>query len=390
MAKWQDAAAVALQARLAVSLEGEPATAKTSWLQGFARSQNWYMETVIASVREPADFGGFLVPTADGKGAVRIPDAWVNRLIDAVAHGLTPFVFLDEANTAPPATQAALLRFIFERVIGDHRLPADMAVALAVNPPECSAGAYEWPAPMANRLIHLQVDPQEGANEWADGIEGDWPSPIFPILPARWREQLPTATALVANFIRHRPEQLHAMPKEEAGRAGAWPSRRTWDFARTVLAATEALILANPSQRAHFKAVQAFLVSGCVGKGSAIAFADWRQTLRFPSVEEALSKPDKVKIPDDDSITRVFLSAVIHAARADGTASTFKPAATLINRVMSERGIDVGTPAFKALTAADKDASGRPGTPRLPKGVAIADLAALTHIADLNRMIYGK
>src|SRR5689334_24270832 len=72
-------------------------------------------ETVIASSREPSDFAG--LPIVVG-GEVRFaPPAWARRLAEA-GRGL---LFLDELSTAPPAVQAALLRVVLERAVGDRK-----------------------------------------------------------------------------------------------------------------------------------------------------------------------------------------------------------------------------------------------------------------------------
>src|SRR5207248_8810483 len=44
-------------------------------------------------------------------------------------------LFLDELTTAPPAVQAAMLRVVLERVVGDVTLPPAVRVVAAANPP---------------------------------------------------------------------------------------------------------------------------------------------------------------------------------------------------------------------------------------------------------------
>ena len=52
--------------------------------------------------------------------------------------------------------QAALLRVVLERVVGDLELPADVAVVAAANPPEQAADGWDLSAPLANRFCHLE------------------------------------------------------------------------------------------------------------------------------------------------------------------------------------------------------------------------------------------
>jgi len=58
-----------------------------------------------------------------GDGVRFAPPSWALRLAEA-GHGL---LFLDELSTAPPAVQAALLRVVLERAVGDLMLPDAVA-----------------------------------------------------------------------------------------------------------------------------------------------------------------------------------------------------------------------------------------------------------------------
>ena len=112
-----EALGVAVAARVPVLLWGAPGTGKTSAIRAMAEVMGLPCETVIASIREPSDFAG--LPIVVG-GEVRFaPPAWARRLAEA-GRGL---LFLDELSTAPPAVQAALLRVVLERAVGDLTLP---------------------------------------------------------------------------------------------------------------------------------------------------------------------------------------------------------------------------------------------------------------------------
>jgi MoxR-like ATPase len=69
--------------------------------------------------------------------------SWARRLTDA-GHGL---LFLDELTTAPPAVQAAMLRVVLERAVGDVELPASVRIVAAANPAEQAADGWELTAP---------------------------------------------------------------------------------------------------------------------------------------------------------------------------------------------------------------------------------------------------
>src|SRR5256714_7431605 len=144
-----EALGIAVSARVPVLLWGAPGTGKTSAVRAMAKAIGWPCETVIAAIREPSDFAGLPVVTA---GDVHMaPPRWAQRLA-AAGHGL---LFLDEISTAPPAVQAALLRVVLERVVGDLELPDEVTVGAAANPPEQAADGWDLAAPLAHRVCHL-------------------------------------------------------------------------------------------------------------------------------------------------------------------------------------------------------------------------------------------
>lgn len=138
-----------------VMLWGQPGTGKSAAVASLgsalaARANGTFpVEIVVASLREPVDFAGLPVIV---DGAVRLaPPAWAERLASA-GQGL---LFLDEITTAPPATQAALLRVVRERVIGDLSLPEGVVIVAAGNPADINAGTWDLTSALANRFCHL-------------------------------------------------------------------------------------------------------------------------------------------------------------------------------------------------------------------------------------------
>src|SRR3954465_13039585 len=174
----QDTATAALgtaaAARVPVLLWGAPGTGKTSAIRAMAAAAGWPCETVIASIREPSDFAG--LPIVRDGGVDLAPPRWAVRLA-ASGRGV---VFFDEVSTAPPAVQAALLRVVLERTVGDLELPDGVTVVAAANPPEQAAGGGELSPPLANRFCHL--DWPLDARALADGFSGGWTAPVAPEL----------------------------------------------------------------------------------------------------------------------------------------------------------------------------------------------------------------
>src|SRR5262245_48759500 len=135
----RDALALAVAARVPTLLWGGPGIGKTSAVREMAASAAWPCEIVIASIREPSDFAGLPVIGNEDGSVHMAPPRWAQRLASE-GKGL---LFLDEVSTAPPAVQAALLRVVLERTVGDLALPDAVAVVAAANPPEQAADGWD-------------------------------------------------------------------------------------------------------------------------------------------------------------------------------------------------------------------------------------------------------
>src|ERR687886_3003674 len=215
-----EALSVAVAARVPVLLWGGPGTGKSSAVRDLACAMGWPCEVVIASIREPSDFAGLPVVS---NGHVRFaPPRWAQRL-GAAGHGI---LFLDEIPTAPPAVQAALLRVVLERVVGDLELPAEVAVVAAANPPEQASDGWDLSAPLANRFCHIEWNAD--AMGFAQGITAGWPKPPVPRLDSSWETRQSLARGLVGAFVSARPSLLSQPPREAAAAGRAWPSPRPW------------------------------------------------------------------------------------------------------------------------------------------------------------------
>lgn len=290
------------RAGVAVLLWGLPGIGKSSLVNALADAEGLPMETVIASLREPADFAG--LPVVQDSGVELAPPAWAKRLATADSG----YLFLDELTTAPPAVQAAALRVVLDRVVGDLTLPHGVRIIAAANPPEQAADGWDLAAPMANRFLHIDHAPS--TDDWIDGMTTGFLTPasgrvldFSPLLRAASRAE-------VASFIRTRPDLLHALPKDDAASGRAWPSHRTWTMTADVLAFldpadTPATLLA---------------ASGLVGEGAATEYIAWRSLNDLPDPADVLADPASVPWATlEPSRAWATLTAVTAYATADGT-----------------------------------------------------------------------
>ncbi len=325
--------AIVIQAGIPVLLWGSPGTGKTSQINALGLALHRHIECVIASIREPADFGG--LPALQDGGVVLYAPAWAHRLANA-GNGI---LFIDEISTAPPAVQAALLRVVLDRVVGDLPLPAETAVVAAANPPEEAAGGWDLSPPMANRFCHLNctLDPAV----WVEGMLNGFDSGSTKPLPDDWEQEIPAAKALIASFIRHRPYLLLQLPVAEASRGKAWPSPRSWDMAARLLAAAVS----------EDTDTLAKLLAGCVGEGPALEFLAWRDALDLPNPETLLANPNEFLLPNRGDQAFAVLSSVASAVVHNLTAKRWSAAWAILALAAEQGGKDVAAVACKTLVA---------------------------------------
>jgi MoxR-like ATPase len=298
-----EALSVAVSARVPVLLWGSPGTGKTSAVVALGKQADWPVEVVIGSIREPSDFAGLPVVT---DGGVRLsPPAWATRLVDH-GHGL---LFLDELTTAPPAVQAAMLRIVLERVVGDLALPDDVRIVAAANPPQEAADGWELAPPLANRLVHIDW-PVDG-KAIARGLAVGFPKGrIAPLDHLRDSAEWVKARATVAAFLEVRPPLVLQLPKSAADAGRGWPSPRSWEAVATLLAACETLGATDDARAA--------LVEGAVGDGAALEFLAWLDNLDLPDPEEVLADPDSFVLPERSDRAFAVLTAVAAVAVTGG------------------------------------------------------------------------
>jgi hypothetical protein len=330
------ALAVAVAARVPTLLWGGPGMGKTSAVREMAAAAKLPCEIVIASIREPSDFAGLPIVATDGSGVHLAAPAWAQRLAES-GHGV---LFLDELSTAPPAVQAALLRVVLERTVGDLALPADVAVVAAANPPEQAADGWDLAPPLANRFCHLDWFLE--AREWADGMVGGFPTPEIASIPEDALErQLASLRGSIGAFLSTRPGLLFAPPSDEASAGRAWPSPRSWDMAGRLIAASN---VAGASDE-----VVALLASGAVGGGAASEYLTWRSDLELPDPEAVLRDPDSFELPARGDRAYAALAAITSAVLADNTAPRWEAAWRAIAAGTRNGQADIAVAAVRAL-----------------------------------------
>ena len=301
---------------LPVLNEGLPGNAKSARVKQMGKVLKVKAKSIFLAQHPPEDLAGALVP--DGKGGARqiCPLLQVRELM-ADGEGI---IHLDELNGAPPATHGAAQSFIHERMAGDQLMPGRIRIIASQNPEGIATGGYRLPTPLANRFVHL-TDPGPSAREWnlwcmEDCIdEEEDPTdkllrrtqPTLALLEKQvskaWKAEWRKTTSLFSAFLESAPSVMHRMPPENDPEASkAWPSPRTWDYAKR--AWTTATILQRGDQ------VRDMLIHGCVGTGAADMFLEYARNTDIPKPEDVLSGKWEIDVHRIDIVFAAYTGAV--------------------------------------------------------------------------------
>lgn len=190
--------------KLSTMIWGPPGVGKSSIVAQTAHKYGMGFIDVRLSQLAPTDLRGLPVPQ-DG-----ISKWYPPEFLPSEGRGV---LFLDELNMAPPTMQGMAQQLILDRKVGSYDLPEGWFVWAAGNRKEDKAAVFDMPAPLANRFIHLEVQP-----DFASFKDYGFSAGIHERILA---------------FLAFRPALLHAMDS----RRPAWPSPRSWEMASTLLGA---------------------------------------------------------------------------------------------------------------------------------------------------------
>ena len=240
---------------LSTMIWGSPGIGKSAIVAQTAAAAGLDFIDVRLSQLAPTDLRGLPVPDDKQKVSRWYPPEFLPRT------GSKPGIFfLDEINMAPPAMQGMAQQLILDRKVGSYHVPDGWFIWAAGNRKEDRAAVFDMPAPLANRFLHLEVEP-------------DWDSFKAHALASGMHEQ-------IIAFLAYRPTLLHALDPMKP----AWPSPRSWELASKLHGATLDIAAAV----------------GTAASSEFLAYLRIYETL--PSLEPILEgKGDKIGFPVEPS-----------------------------------------------------------------------------------------
>jgi MoxR-like ATPase len=187
--------------QISTMIWGAPGIGKSSIVSQLAIEHQLQFIDVRLSQLAPTDLRG--LPVAEDGRSKWFPPEFLPQSGKGI-------LFLDEINMAPPAMQGMAQQLILDRRVGSYTVPNGWFIWAAGNRKEDRAGVFDMPAPLANRFLHLQVEP-------------DFDSFKTYALTQKVHEQ-------IIAFLSFRPSLLHKIDPQQP----AWCSPRSWMMASTL------------------------------------------------------------------------------------------------------------------------------------------------------------
>ena len=186
------------QLPISTMIWGPPGIGKSSIVEQVSRRHKLDFVDVRLSQLAPTDLRG--LPVAENGVSKWYPPEFLPQKGQGI-------LFLDELNMAPPAMQGMAQQLILDRRVGSYEVPPGWYIWAAGNRKEDRAAVFDMPSPLANRFLHLEVQP-------------DFDSFKTYAIAKKIHEQ-------IIAFLSFRTPLLHHPNYQQP----AWPSPRSWEMA---------------------------------------------------------------------------------------------------------------------------------------------------------------
>ena len=231
---------------------GPPGIGKSDIVHQIGAEQGRIVIDVRLSLWEPTDVKGIPYYNADLKTM-----CWAPPVELPSDPNSTAILFLDELNSAAPATQAAAYQLILNRRVGTYQLPDGVSIIAAGNRETDKGVTYRMPAPLANRFLHLEL--RTDFDDWLKWATTN-----------RVHEQ-------VVGYLGFAKQDLYDFDPRSSSKAYATP--RSWCFVSELLKDDDLE-----------ESTLTDLVSGAVGEGLAVKFMAHRRVAKqMPNPSDILA-----------------------------------------------------------------------------------------------------
>ena len=264
-----------------VFMWGAPGIGKSDIVKQIGDEQEREVIDVRLSLWEPTDIKGIPYYNSDAGTMTWAPPAELPT--DPTS---TAILFLDELNSAAPATQAAAYQLILNRRVGTYKLPDGVSIVAAGNRETDKGVTYRMPSPLANRFLHLEL--RTDFDDWLQWATNN-----------KVHEQ-------VVGYLGFAKQDLYDFDPKGSSRAFATP--RSWSFVSDILGDDDL-----------DENTVTDLVAGAVGEGLAVKFMAHRKVAKqMPKPEDILSgKVSKCEIKEISAMYSLTISLCYELQTAD-------------------------------------------------------------------------
>lgn len=261
------AAILSNNVKLSVMIWGPPGVGKSSIVAQSAHENKLDLVDLRLSQLAPTDLRGLPVPIDN------VSKWYPPEFLPRNGQGI---LFLDEINMAPPAMQGIAQQLILDRKVGSYVVPDSWFVWAAGNRKQDKASVFDMPAPLSNRFVHLEVQP-------------DFDSFKSHALKVGLDER-------ILAFLAYRTNLLHQLDQQNP----AWPSPRSWMMASSLRA------IGLP-------------ISSAVGNAAAVEFEAFESVYRrLPDLDAIAAGKKGIKFPEEPSVRyAVTIGLTIRAADSE-------------------------------------------------------------------------
>ena len=260
---------------------GPPGIGKSDIVKQIGEEQGRPVIDVRLSLWEPTDIKGIPYYNAAYNTMCWAPPAELPTDPDSNA-----ILFLDELNSAPPATQAAAFQLVLNRRVGTCVLPPDVSIVAAGNRETDKGVTFRMPAPLANRFVHLELRSDfDDFHTWA--------------VQNHLHHQ-------VIGYLNFAKQDLSDFDPKSASRSFATP--RSWSFVSELLKDDDL-----------DEQTLTDLISGAVGDGLAVKFMAHRKVAKqMPDPQDVLQgKVAKCSIKEVSAMYSLSVSLCYELQEAD-------------------------------------------------------------------------
>jgi MoxR-like ATPase len=143
-------------------LLGNPGVGKTVSVYKFGEIRNYELVLLRGNSSTPEEIMGYDVSPRDvtydkPMAAIHLRPSWFEEILRNHEAGKKTLLFLDEITTANEFVQAALLHLIFERKVGNEKLPDDTLIVSAGNYAGNLSNTMALLPPVMNRFMIYNI-----------------------------------------------------------------------------------------------------------------------------------------------------------------------------------------------------------------------------------------